>query len=51
MKYKDLTLKDIEEAVADAFKDYKDPTEHMTLGQKIEFDKAVKRKFNKLYNK
>ena len=44
-----LGEKSVQEAVEDVFKDYKDPTENMTLGQKIEFDKAFKKSVNERY--
>jgi hypothetical protein len=48
-KYNNLTMQKLQEAVEDVFKDYKDPTENMTLGQKIEFDKAFKKAVNERY--
>ena len=39
-----ITQKDhLRKIVEDVFKDYKDPTEHMTIGQKKLFDKAFKK--------
>jgi hypothetical protein len=48
-KYNNLTMQKLQEAVEDVFKDYKDPTKNMTLGQKIEFDKAFKKVVNERY--
>ena len=48
-EYNNLTMEKIQGIVEDVFKDYKDPTEHMTLGQKVEFDKAFKKLVNERY--
>ena len=41
------TKEEIEEAINDVIKDYKAPTEHMNLQQKIEFNKAMQKLANK----
>ena len=48
MKY-NKTEDEIKAVVEDVFKDYKDPTEHMTLGQKRMFDEAFKKLVNERY--
>jgi len=47
--YPGKTKEEIKKVVDEVFKDYKDPTENMTLGQKIEFDKAMKKIATNLY--
>jgi uncharacterized protein YktB (UPF0637 family) len=48
-KYNNLTMKKVQDIVEDVFKDYKDPTEHMTLGQKKMFDEAFKKLVKERY--
>jgi len=54
-KYNILDIVLVEEylrkIVEDVFKDYKDPTEHMTIGQKKLFDKAFKKLVKEQYDK
>jgi len=49
-KYGNYNLKDIEEVVNEVFKNYKDPTEGMTLEQKKKFHEAMKKAAEKWAN-
>jgi hypothetical protein len=42
-----FTLKKLKEIINEVFKDYKDPTESMTLSQKKEFHKAMQEEAKK----
>ena len=48
-KYKPYTIEELEKFLEEAFKDYNDPTEGMTLGKMKEFDKAMKKEINRKY--
>ena len=48
--YPKKSKEELEEIVNDVFKDYKDPTENMTIAQKVSFNDAMKKVAKNMFN-
>ena len=48
--YPKKSKEEIEQAVTEVLKDYKDPTENMTIAQKVSFNDAMKKVAKNMFN-